>query len=135
MKYFLFGFFMLFSLIAFVPKTMALDLGGSILNDAGKKAGYDPATTETTLSKNIGIAINMVLSVVGVLFTVLMVYAGYTWMIARGDDSKIDKAKDIIKASIIGLIITLAAYSISNFVVPRILEKTLSFVDIYSLFV
>lgn len=126
---------MVFSLVAFVPKTLALDLGNDIVGDAAKQAGYDQSTTDTTLSKNIGIAINMILSVVGVIFTVLMVYAGYTWMVARGDDSKVDKAKDIIKASIIGLIITLAAYSISNFVVPRILEKTLSFVDIYSLFV
>ena len=132
MKYLVFSFVILFSFLAFVPKTLALDLGGTILNDAGKKAGYDQSTTDTTLSKNIGVIINIALSVTGVLFTVLMVYAGYTWMIARGDDTKIDKAKKVITASIIGLIITLAAYSISNFVIPRILDKTLSYVDIYS---
>jgi len=72
---------------------------------------------------------------VGVIFTILMIYAGYTWMVARGDDSKIDKAKKVITASIIGLIITLAAYSISHFVVSKILSQTLTLLGNYNLFV
>ncbi|EKE07506.1 MAG: hypothetical protein ACD_18C00064G0005 [uncultured bacterium] len=135
MKYLAFSFVMFFSFFVFVPQALAVNLGGNILNDAGKKAGYDPGTTNTTLAKNIGIVVNILLSVVGLVFTILMIYAGYTWMIARGDDGKVDKAKSIIKASIIGLIITLAAYSISNFVVSRVLAQTLALLDNYNLFV
>ena len=53
-----------------------------------------------------------------------MVYAGFLWMNARGDDSQIEKAQDIIRAAIIGMAITVGAYSITAFVVPRIVEKT-----------
>lgn len=126
MKYLILTFFLAFIFLAFAPQTLAVNLGGDILDKAGETAGYDKGTTDTTLSKNIGIVINIALSVIGVLFTILMVYAGYTWMVARGDETKVDKAKKIITASIIGLIITLAAYSITNFVIPRILDKTLS---------
>jgi len=135
MKYIVFSFLLLFSFVTFIPQVFALNLGDTIVTDAGKKAGYDPGTTDTTLSKNIGIVINILLSVVGVIFTILMIYAGYTWMVARGDDSKIDKAKKVITASIIGLIITLAAYSISHFVVSKILSQTLTLLGNYNLFV
>ena len=59
----------------------------------------------------------------GVIFLVLMVYAGYLWMTARGTEEQIEKAKKIIMAAMIGLIITLGAYSITAFVVPAILER------------
>ena len=103
-----------------------VDLGvESYVTDAGKAAGYDVANTdEFSLSKYIGQVVNIVLSIIGVLFTVLMVYAGYLWMTARGADEQIEKAKSMITAAIIGIIITLGAYSISAFVVPRILAST-----------
>ncbi|PJE58085.1 MAG: hypothetical protein COU81_02610 [Candidatus Portnoybacteria bacterium CG10_big_fil_rev_8_21_14_0_10_36_7] len=113
-----------------IPVTVsALDLGGDqggLLQNAGNKAGYDVAgTTDTSFSQGIGKIINIVLSLVGVIFTVLMVYAGYLWMTARGKDDQVEKAQDIIRAAIIGIIVTLGAYSITNFVVPRILEATI----------
>jgi hypothetical protein len=45
-------------------------------------------------------------------------------MTARGDEGKVDKAIEIIRAAVIGMIITVGAYSITNFVVPTILERT-----------
>ena len=102
-----------------------LDLGQNIIKKAGDEAGYDVKNTNnTTLSKNIGRVISIVLSVIGVLFTVLMVYGGYLWMTARGKDEQIEKAKSVIMAAIIGIVITLGAYSISAFVVPRILATS-----------
>jgi len=53
-----------------------------------------------------------------------MVYAGYLWMTARGESDQVDKAKKIIVQSIIGLVITVGAYSITAFVVPALLKRT-----------
>ncbi|HYE59848.1 MAG TPA: hypothetical protein VEA18_01535, partial [Candidatus Kapabacteria bacterium] len=93
--------------------------------DAAGEAGYAAdATTETSFAAILGSVVKAVLSFIGIIFLSLMIYAGYLWMNARGDEGDIDKAKDIIKAAIIGLIITLGAYSITNFVVPKILERT-----------
>ncbi len=64
----------------------------------------------------IGTLIGVVLSFVGVLFLVLMVYGGILWMTARGNEQQVEKAKDLIIASIIGLIIVMGAYAITSFI-------------------
>jgi len=105
---------------------LALNLGGGDTGStwqAADKAGYDKAG-ETTLAETAGKIIKIVLSVVGVIFTALMVYAGILWMTARGDESKVEKAKDIIEASIIGLVIALASYGLTSFVVNNVLDQT-----------
>ncbi len=61
--------------------------------------------------------INVALGVLGTIATVLVFYAGFLWMTAAGDDDQIGKAKNIMTAAIIGLIVILASYSISTFFV------------------
>ncbi|MFA6427201.1 MAG: hypothetical protein WCW16_02000 [Candidatus Magasanikbacteria bacterium] len=112
-------------LLAVPSMSLALDFGiNSYVKNAGAEAGFNPETNDTTLAANIGTIISIALSIMGVLFTVLMIYGGYLWMVARGEEAQIDKSKEIIKAAIIGLIIVLAAYSITAFIVPRILAGT-----------
>lgn len=102
-----------------------LDLGGGYLNKARANAGYGTAN-ETTLAATIGSIVNVTLSLVGVIFLLLTVYAGFLWMTASGDEGKVDKAQSIIRAAVIGLIVIVGAYSITNFVVTPIVEKTTS---------
>ena len=71
----------------------------------------------------IGQIIGVVLAFLGVIFLVLMIYAGLTWMTARGNEQQVTKAKDLMRDAIIGLIIVLSAYAISAFV-GRILTPT-----------
>lgn len=68
----------------------------------------------------VGSIINAVLTFVGLIFLVLMVYAGFLWMTAAGDEGKIDKSKSIIIAAIIGLVIVMSAYAITYFVTTRL---------------
>ena len=111
------------ALLVFLPISVgAINLGGEMVKKAAGEAGYDDATNEQTFAETIGLVIRIVLSFVGVIFLALMVYAGYLWMTARGQDEQIDKATKIITSSIVGMIITVGAYSITAFVVPRILE-------------
>ncbi len=124
MKYIIITFVFLSSFIA-LPAS-AVDLGTELIDSAGSKAGFKSDTTETTLSENIGVVVNMALSMMGIIFTILMIYAGYLWMTARGNDEQVDKAQKIIKASVVGLIITLGAFSITSFIVPRILASTVT---------
>lgn len=112
----------------FIPliPAMAIDLGKQLVGETAVKAGYESATTKTTFAETIGTVIKAALSFVGVIFLVLMVYAGYLWMTASGAEEQIEKARKIITAAIIGLIITVGAYSITNFVVPAILARTVA---------
>lgn len=82
-------------------------------------AGY-ANLSDTVFPNTVGVIINTVLTFVGMLFLVFMIYAGYLWMTARGEDDQVKKATTIIKNSVIGLIILLSAYAISNFIIARI---------------
>lgn len=75
---------------------------------------------EFTLSQTVGYIIKIVLSLSGMIFLGLTVYAGILWMTASGSDEKVEKAQGIITRAVIGLIITLAAYSIVFFVSSKV---------------
>jgi len=81
------------------------------LNSATTNSGLEKDFT-TTISSIITVA----LSVVGTIFLILTVYAGILWMTASGKEEQVEKAGDIIKASIIGLFIVMSAYAITYFV-------------------
>lgn len=72
--------------------------------------------TSTDIGGIIATAITAFLSLLGIVFIVLLVMAGYKYMTARGDEAKIEEALGTIRRAIIGLIIVAAAYSITYFV-------------------
>lgn len=118
----LFSFVSLCLFLFSTTEVKAQDLGWGKVDTAAGHAKYDTAT-ETTFSANIGFLIQVILSMLGVIFLVLMAYAGYTWLMARGEEAEVEKAQKIIVAAVIGLVIVVAAYSITTFVVPKILKK------------
>lgn len=98
-------------------------LKDSGINDAATPSGYTVgAVNEKTIATQIGSYIQIVTAFVGVLFLILMIYAGYLWMTARGNEEQITKAKNLIIAAIIGLIIVLAAYAITAFIGQQIVK-------------
>lgn len=68
--------------------------------------------------------IKLFLSIIGMFFMILVIIAGYWWATARGDESKVEKAQKTLRSAVIGLIIVLAAYSITTFVGKASLEAT-----------
>jgi hypothetical protein len=60
--------------------------------------------------------LKVVFGFLGVIAICLILYAGFSWMTAAGNDKKIGAAQDTIKAATIGLLIILAALSITVFV-------------------
>lgn len=93
-------------------------LSDSGLKTTAEKTGIDNSSVFSySLTNGIGVAVYALLSLMGVVFLVLIIYAGITWMTAEGDEAKVEKAKKILTQAIIGLIIILAAYAISLFVI------------------
>src|SRR4030043_368748 len=64
----------------------------------------------------LSLAIKAFLSLLGAIFIILMVYAGYVWMMAHGNEEEVTKAKRTIQRAIIGLIIVVSAYAITYFI-------------------
>ena len=87
--------------------------------ETSEKAGY--SLDETTpgykdhFPYHIGNILRIVLSFLGVIFLILIIYGGFTWMTAGGNEQQITKAKGIIFNAIIGLIVVLAAYAITAY--------------------
>ncbi len=73
-------------------------------------AGFsDPVDPRDT----IFLIIRYALGLLGFVFLLLTLYAGFLWMTAGGDEGNIEKAKKILTASIIGLTIIFLSYSIT----------------------
>jgi hypothetical protein len=80
-------------------------------------SGYNTTANFKTIISKI---ITMALELMGVIFLILGIYGGYTWMTAGGNEEAVEKAKKTIVHAVIGLVIVLAAYAISRFVVETI---------------
>ena len=68
------------------------------------------------LQSRVGQVIGFVLSFVGVLFLILMIYAGLTWMTAGGNKEQVGKAKSLMINAVLGLIIVMGAYALTAFI-------------------
>jgi hypothetical protein len=116
----LFVFFVIINCQLVLAANGPLDKFNSSLNKTGGAAGYTTnsgKTAEQTLTKEVGTIISEVLSFLGVVFLILMIYGGYVWMKARGNETDVKRARDIIIDALLGLIIVVAAYAISYFVI------------------
>lgn len=71
---------------------------------------------ENSLASIVSSVIKAFLGLLGIIFLVLLIYAGFKWMTAQGDEQKVEQAKSTITRAIIGLVIIIAAYSITYFV-------------------
>ena len=75
------------------------------------------AVSGTSPVAAIGKAINILLSVLGVIFLIVVLYGGVLWLTAGGEAENVKKARRMLIEGAIGLIISLGAYSLSEFIV------------------
>jgi len=76
-----------------------------------EKATIDSNNLPTIIGKIVGTG----LAFLGVVFFILIIYAGYLWMFSMGNEQTATKAKEIIIAAVIGLVIVLAAYAVTSY--------------------
>ncbi|TAL19774.1 hypothetical protein EPN90_02445 [Patescibacteria group bacterium] len=78
-------------------------------------AGYSPAAKTSPLAI-VFAAIRTFLALLGIVFTVLLLYGGYMWMMAKGNEQMVEKAKETITRAVIGLIIIVSSLAITQYV-------------------
>jgi hypothetical protein len=66
--------------------------------------------------------VQIALGFLGILALALIIYAGYIWMTSAGNSERVDRAKDILKNAIIGLLIILSAFGIVSFIISQLLS-------------
>ena len=119
------SFFLFFGLVLALPTPVAhaqINADNTGLTATAGSSGF--TANAVALPVLIGNIIDIVVGLVGLIVFILFFYAGIIWMTAQGDSTKTEKARGILVAATIGLLITLSAYAITNFVVTQLDDAT-----------
>lgn len=120
---YLFIFLFAFNIVIAAPYETG-SAGADYLDTIGEY-GFDRSVSgapDTTVYDVVIIIINAILSLLGVIFIALIIYGGYTWMFAGGNENSVTNAKKILTNSTIGVAVVLSAAAISQFVIKGIQE-------------
>lgn len=97
--------------------TSAPDLG---LQPVGESIGLPTTDIRLVVARIIRTALGLL----GIVAVVLILYGGFVWMTAGGDEEKVSQAKKILFNSVIGLAIILSSFAIASFVISRLVTAT-----------
>lgn len=86
----------------------------------GASTGLGQQDPRETIANVIRIA----LSFLGIVAVLIVLWGGILWMTAAGDDGKVETAKKVLFSGLIGLIIILSAFAITQFVVNQLINAT-----------
>lgn len=99
----------------------------SFLKEIGEVLGWQgvnstPASSALTLSQIATNVLDFLLSIVGILALIMLVVGGIMYLTAAGDEDRVDTGKNIVKWSIIGIVIALTSLiivgQIADFFLP-----------------
>lgn len=79
------------------------------------------STTDTSQQAQsmVGTIINIILFIVGILSVIMIVVGGIRYTLSGGDASATQSAKNTIMYAVVGLVISMLAFAIVNFVVAQ----------------
>ncbi len=118
-----------------VAMTVALPLAGHAAGEGftelrknfdatSSSAGVTTTAGEGALPKLVGGFIKQAIGLLGIILVVLIIYAGFLWMTAAGNDEKVKKAKGILANAVIGMVLIFAAYAMTDFVIGALVKGT-----------
>ena len=90
---------------------------------AGKAFFKTDIKDDTFLDTTIGGLIAIFLGFLGILFLALIIFSGFQWMTAGGNEDKIASAKTKIKNSVIGLALVVLSYVITNIIIEFLYKQ------------
>lgn len=85
-----------------------------------KGTGVDVNVPKSTGNELIQSILNIVYFIVGIVAVGMIIYAGIQYLTANGEPGKAKKAMDTIIFSVVGLIVIIAAFAITNFVMNQL---------------
>jgi hypothetical protein len=92
-------------------------LFGGLQNQTGNIIGLGEEDPRIIIAKIIRVFIGFL----GIIAVGLIMYAGFLWMTSEGDSEKIERAKDILKNAVIGLLIIISSFAIATFILNRLM--------------
>ena len=98
---------------------------GKVLRDVAVDSGYS-SVDENTLFFTVAKFLKFFFAVLGIIFMIIVVYAGFRWMTAGGNEEQVTEAKKLLINAVIGVIIVILALSITYFVGGAVSYSTVS---------
>jgi subtilisin family serine protease len=86
------------------------------------KSGQDLDGIESSFYQKLANIINIALGFVGILAVIIIIYSGFKWMTAGGNEQTVLSAKEGIKNAVIGIVIIFTSYIVVNFVIIKLIE-------------
>ena len=75
---------------------------------------------ENGLMTVVGNVLNAIYGIIAIVAVVMIVIAGIKYSTSQGDPGKVQSAKGTILYAIIGLVITISAFAITNFILSAL---------------
>ena len=97
-------------------KTKNVTIYGAKSSDCAQ-AGSIASNPDNTVIRTI---INAIIFVVGMVAVIMIILGGVNYATSQGDPGKVKKGKDTIMYGIIGLVISILAFAIVNFVLQAL---------------
>lgn len=94
-----------------VPGDLGLAVNSS-LEVAREAVGWSEQSLPVIIMRIVQVAMGFL----GILAIVIVLYGGFVWMTAGGDEGKVETAKTILRNGVIGLLLILMAFAIASFV-------------------
>lgn len=76
------------------------------------------------LRTTIMLIVNILMGFLGIIAVLIVLFGGFKWMTAQGNEEQVGEAKKMIIAGIVGLAVIFAAYAIASFVIQQLVEAT-----------
>ncbi len=105
-------------------KAFAQVFGGITDQQLGLQYGAATGLPASDVRLTVARIIRVAMSLLGTVALIIVVYGGFLWMTAGGNEERTGEAKKWITAGVIGLAIILAAYSITIFIVQNLVKAT-----------
>lgn len=86
-----------------------------------QEGGYATISDSATIAGRIGVIVDTVMSITGIVFLAIVVFSGIQWMMAGGNEEDVAKAKKRIVNATIGLVIVVGAWAIINFILTSLI--------------
>ena len=109
-----------YAILALPATVSAATVNLGLTSDVESALGLGTQDVRVTIAR----IINVFMGLLGIVAVVIILYGGFLWMTAAGNEDRVEKAKKLIVAGIIGLAIILSAYAIARFVVNSLVSAT-----------
>lgn len=87
-------------------------------------AGGDNAGDKSELEGMFRTIINTALYIVGAVSVLMLIYGGIRYTISAGNPEDVKNAKNTVLYAIVGIVVSLLAYAIVNFVIGKMAEQS-----------